>query len=334
MSAKKTIKGKIIGFIILFIILLIAAFVVFVIRYPYYPPKYVTSSSNGAIAVNQDTHASQGFGLDSARVDSQITLQIPEGQADAVYKYLKDKYVGQDNILKEQFSTLQLQGEKMSDLSIFTDDYYDTPWLDLYNNQNSARYRIRLNTTNPLDAKSGRELVQIKVTPPGQFDTRAELKYQVNSFKKMNIEFDDLHPFIGLVVKKERADFKKVFQAADINPYQLRKVFTLTQNRRRVYIDWDQTNILSISVDQGGAGLLWAKSQFSSIDVGLVEVAYTEADAAKRQTLGAIRSAVLKDLTDHFPELTVNTDSKYGIILTGLIQQIHAIPWLMKYNIL
>jgi hypothetical protein len=101
-----------------------------------------------------------------------------------------------------------------------------------------------------------------------------------------------------------------------------------------VYINWDETNILSFSVDQGGADILWAKEKFSSVDVGLVEVAYTEADKEKRDTMWRIRDALVKDLTEHFPELTVNSEAKYQIILRGLIKQISLIPILEKFKIL
>ncbi|MEO6710234.1 MAG: hypothetical protein ABIP42_11705, partial [Planctomycetota bacterium] len=72
-------------------------------------------------------HAARGFGTDSARVDSQITLKIPTARADEVYEYLKSRYVGRSDILAEQFPGHHLHGQAMSDLSIFTDRYFDTP---------------------------------------------------------------------------------------------------------------------------------------------------------------------------------------------------------------
>ncbi|HUR27888.1 MAG TPA: hypothetical protein VM509_06865, partial [Planctomycetota bacterium] len=84
------------------------------------------------LTVRSDQHEARGFGTDSARVDSQITMRIPDAQADAVYQYLVDKYVGQTGILAEQFPGIHLSGQKLSDVSVFRDEYFDTPALQLF----------------------------------------------------------------------------------------------------------------------------------------------------------------------------------------------------------
>lgn len=335
MSKIRLNDRKIIIFLISFLLILALSVVALFVWYPYYPPKpTIAIGPNEATGINQATHVARGTGVDAARVDSQITLKIPSEQVDAVYQYLKDAYVGKDGLLKDQFPSAHLRGQTPSDVSVFTDVYYDTPALDLYNNQNSARYRFRVNTTNPDDRKSGRELVQLKVTPPGQFDTRSEIKYDVMPLGDLKNGIDDAHPLIRLIKKNKREEFKNIFLKANIDPYSLREILTLQQTRSRVYINWDDTNIISFSVDHGGSSILWATSQFSSVDVGLVEIAYTEADVNKRKIMWDIRDAMVKDLTDHFPALTATTDSKYGIVLDGLIKQIHVIPLLIKYKII
>src|SRR5262245_46529344 len=113
----------------------------------YYPKVGVELEGGPNFAPNQEQHTSRGYGADSVRVDSQITFRIPDGQAGAVYEYLKGKYVGQSGILKEQFPDIELHGQEMSDVSIFTDEYFDTPKLTLYRTMNSARHRQRTNTT-------------------------------------------------------------------------------------------------------------------------------------------------------------------------------------------
>lgn len=285
------------------------------------------------INVNQNSHDATGFGSSAARLDSQITLAIPNNQADAVYQYLKDTYVGKDNILKETFPDIHLAGQSLSDVSIFTDEYYDTRHLDLYKNENSARHRRRLNTTNPADKKSGRELIQVKVTPPGRFDYRSELKYEVERPKRVE-SVDDTHPLIGLVIPAQRSDFKKLFTDVSIDPVRLRHIVTIQQTRSRVYINWDDVNIISFSVDKGSGNILWAQAGFSSVDIGLVEVAYTAADEAKRKVMWAIRDALVKDLKDHFSGMEQAADSKYGIVLTGLMRRINLIPYLIKFHII
>ncbi len=296
--------------------------------------SYPSKAVGGDLAANQQQHDATGFGADSARIDSQVTLRIPEGEADAVYEYLKEKYVGKDPILQESFSGAHLYGQKMSDTSIFTDEYFDTPNLDLYRTTNSARHRKRVNTTNPDDRKSGRELVQMKVTPPGEFTLRSELKYEVPEDLGPVNSRDDLHPLIRFVDPKLRDDFKKVYTDVGINPQTLRHIFTITQTRRRGYINWDDKNIFSFSVDQGSAGILWTDGKFSSVDLGLVEVTYTEANEERRKTLWAIRDAAIADLKAKFPNLVQTTDSKYGIVLEQLMEQFPLIPLLLRAGVI
>jgi len=292
----------------------------------YLPTLEADPSAAPDFAIQQEKHAARGFGADSARVDSQITFRIPDGQAGAVYEYLKGKYVGQSGLLKDRFPDLDLRGQTMSDVSLFTDEYYDTPTLALYRTRNSARHRTRINTTNPEDRKSGRELVQMKVTPPGQFTLRNEFKYKVEEFTGHANTPDEFHPLIRMIDKGQREDFKKVFTDAGIDPYSLRHIFTIHQTRSRGYFNLGETNILSFSVDEGSAGMLWAEGRFSSVDLGLVEVAYTEADEARREQMWAVRDAIIEDLRAHFPELVQTSNSKYGIVLGELMQEIPLIP--------
>jgi hypothetical protein len=274
-----------------------------------------------------------GFGSDAARIDSQITFKIPEGQADALYQYLRTKYFPEKIVTMEQFPGVRLIGQEMSDVSVFTDQYFDTPNLDLYKNTNSARYRLRINTTDSHDRKSGRELIQIKVTPPGQFDLRNELKYKLSRSAQYQMR-DGRLPFVRYVSGGKRADFIEVFAKAGIDANTLRHILTITQTRSRVYVNWDKKNIVSFSVDQGEARILWAKGKFASVDVGLVEKTYTEADESKRKIMWQIRTAMAEDLKKQFPGLTVTSDSKYGIVLGQIIKKIGYIPTLLEFGIL
>ncbi len=291
-----------------------------------------TTPAADASLFNQDSHDSTGFGIDAARVDSQITLKIPDGKAPEVYRYLVTTYVENDEFLKKAFPKLDIEGQKRTDISNFVDEYFDTPDLALYAGQNSVRHRSRTNTTDPTDRKSGRELVQLKVTPPGRFDLRTELKFDVEENPKLET-VDDRHPLIKLVNDKQRADFKDALTTVGINPYSLRRVITNKQVRSRVYINLDKKNILSFSVDEYGARVLFAKAGASSVDVGLVENAYTEADATTRQEMQDIRNVMLKDLKEKFPELSQNEDEKYAILINQLTKKVPLFRLLVKLHI-
>ena len=47
--------------------------------------------------INQNSFMPPGFGSEGGHIDSQVTLKIPEGHADAVYNYLKSKYASWEN---------------------------------------------------------------------------------------------------------------------------------------------------------------------------------------------------------------------------------------------
>ncbi len=227
-----------------------------------------------------------------------------------------------------------MSGEQRTDISNFTDDYFDTSNLNLYANNNSARHRIRINTTDPTDPKSGRELVQIKVTPPGDFTTRTEIKFDTQAPKKSASPANRYYSLVSFVADKQKNDFETAFSDIGLNSNKLRYILTNEQQRSRVYLDWDGENFLSFSVDDGRSHILWAKARITSVDLGLVENVYTAADESKRKTLGEIRNLVLQDLQNHFPELTQTTQEKYGILLDQLTAKIRWIKWLVKWKII
>ena len=47
-----------------------------------------------------------------------------------------------------------------------------------------------------------------------------------------------------------------------------------------------------------------------------------------------IRDAIVKDLQQHFPDLTQNADSKYGIVLKQLMEQLPLIPALFVFRVI
>lgn len=274
-------------------------------------------------SVSQDAHAS-GFGSEGARVDSQITLAMPDNKVDEVYQYLRDTYGTHDNLLKNAFPDLDLNGQSQEDVSEFVDDYYETPDFDFFHSMSSVRHRHRSNLVNPEDVKNGRELIQVKTTPFGRFDLRTEVKFLVQPLK------DDIHPLVGIVDDKQRTDFKNVLTNIGINPYNLRHIFSLRQVRRRVYLNWGTENFFSFSVDTGEARMLWGVGKFASVDLGLVEKVYTPAGVEKREKMVEIKNFILKDLQDHFPYLAQNSDDKYNIIINQLSSQIPKFKLLFK----
>ena len=51
-----------------------------------YPAIPEEGDNTFGVDVNQEQHDAKSFGLENARIDSQLTFRIPDGQADAVYE--------------------------------------------------------------------------------------------------------------------------------------------------------------------------------------------------------------------------------------------------------
>lgn len=291
------------------------------------------STSVGGAIFSQDPHSSRGFGTEAARVDSQITLNIPDGQAAAVYAYLRSAYAENNDLLRREFPAFPLHGDKKIDVSVFTDRYFDTPNLDLFQSQNSARYRTRINTTNKADPKSGRELVQVKVTPPAGFAMRTELKFAVKPSKRPH-NVDDLHPLISRIDRTQRQDFKDAIEQLGLNPLTLQRTLTIQQQRSRVYIYWGEENILSFSVDEYQARTLWTTARSASVDVGLVENVFTEANENKRKKMQEIRDFMVRDLKAHFPKMEQASQEKYCILLEQIMAKLPFFRFLLKHRLI
>ena len=318
----------------LLLIVLLVSFL-YLVGIKAYPENSLSQSDSKTFGFDQSTHVA-GYGANAARVDSQITLTVPEDQVEKLYQYLRETYIDHNDLMKERFPSLDIRGENKIDISEFTDEYYDTTNLDLDKSSNSARYRTRVNTTNLNDPKSGRELVQVKATPPGQFDYRTELKFKVENkiVSQKNMTRDDTTQLLKLVNNNERGDFKKALEIVGVDPYSLRKIFTIKQKRGRVYVDWNSKNFLSFSVDQGGANKSFATGKFSSVDIGLVEDVYTPASTGERDKMWEIRDYMVEDLIKKFPNLHQTESSKYSIVLDQIRQRIPYFDLAIKYNLI
>lgn len=266
------------------------------------------------------------------RIDSQITLNIPLEQAQEVYAYLRRTYAEDDTKLRHAFPGLELRGDRAVDVSLFTDRYFDTPELALYGSGNTVRHRNRINTTNPEDRKSGRHLVQLKLTPPGRFDLRTELKFDVRSPTKYREE-DDGHPLIGIVERVQRSEFKSALRRIGIEPATLRSSITIQQQRSRIYLYLAGENILSFSVDEFSSRIWWVKAESASVDIGLVENVFTAASPEKRQEMWAIREFMVADLKRNFPMLKVTSEEKYSIILSKIESRLPWLRFIMRHGL-
>jgi len=287
-----------------------------------------------------DPNAAHGFGvgIEAVRKENDDVIAIPLGKADDVYNYIKDKYYNHTNFLKAQYPDLHLTA-KIEDDS-FSDDYFDTPNLDLFAKENSLRHRTRIDLGNSLDPKNGRELVQLKLSHDvHNAEVRDEYKFAVqphptNFYKKRVRNLDAVHPLIAVIPPKQRTQFEQEVLKLDIDPYRLRSIFTLTQHRRRVYIYWDDVFIVSLSVDEANVNRLWTHISFSGMEQQLNEIPYTQGDDASKQKMIEIRKTIIDDLKANKPYVTVNQTPKYVEGFDLLEQHMPFLRTLIRWNIL
>jgi hypothetical protein len=216
----------------------------------------------------------------------------------------------------------------------FTDVYYDSPSLQLYAGQNSVRHRQRVNLTNPDDPKSGRELLQIKLSHITDNPLeRGEIKYPIQRPRWVN-DAEDRHPLLGIVKPSYREPLRKRLATLGLNAASLRPVVTIHDRRQRIYILRDQQPFLSISLDHAQARIWWAQTEFVEIEPELNEIAFTDATPETRRYMEAVLSTIVSDLRQQFPFIESNRIPKYNKCLGRLQTELPALRLLVGMNAL
>ncbi len=277
--------------------------------------------------VGDDEFSAHGFNV--LRVESEDKIVVPAAQADAVWKYLIEKYVTNIETLKEIDPTLTAYFSE----ELFRDTYYDTPSLQVSAMQSGVRHRRRVNLTNPNDRKSGRELMQIKVSNiSSRAMERGELKYEIEYNSKVKTE-EDAHPMLGIVKAEHRADFKQQLGKLGVDPFAMREILTIDDIRRRVYVLSNGKSFISISHDTASSDKMWAKFRLVEIEPELNEIAFTEGDVTKRNRMREIGTNISKDLMEKFPDLKRDLTPKYNKALFSFESQIPALRFLIKMDL-
>lgn len=269
-------------------------------------------------------------GQEDVRIEDDFNLAYPSGKSDEMVAHLRQRYIDDQSFVKELGPNFtSAYGDED-----FVDTYFDTPKLDLYNRKAGLRYRLRTNRVDPEDRKSGRELVQLKLSGTDKFqdqgntDSRNEIKFDVERASSGNLA-DDRNPVISLIAPDMREGFKELIRELGLDPHDLRPILTIEQHRRRVYLNRDGETFISFSVDDARTQLWWAGSSFSQMEVELNELAYTAADAALKERMQKIREEMIADLREHFNYLQDDQTVKY----TKMFDLLDArLPW-MKFLI-
>ncbi len=262
---------------------------------------------------------------DQVRLENEDKLAIPLEKTEEVWSYLYKRYVEAAAGLK----ALDPNFSSSSSVEDFVDTYFDTPALQLLKSQSSVRHRGRTNETNPIDRKSGRELVQVKLNDISANDlVRGELKFEVEYPTKVK-SADDAHPLIGIVKRSEREKFKQTLSGLGLDPYGMKPIVTLEQRRRRIYIMRSEKPFLSLSLDEVTSSKLWASVRFMELEPELNEITYTEADAATRKYMEDVNTKIIDELLKTFPYVHRDLTPKYNKTFTYLGDKLGAFKFLM-----
>lgn len=263
------------------------------------------------------------------RIEQEDKLYVPADKIDEVWTWLYDNYVKNTETLK----ALDPLFTSYSDQENFSDTYFDTPDLQLLGKKFGIRHRWRSNLTNPEDAKSGRELVQIKVSAitDNPLD-RGEFKYEVRS--QINYKMpEDNHPLFSLLKYADREDFKKRVESLGIaNPYDLKPILVVNDWRRRIYFNKSDKPFFSFSLDSVSSQMFGVQVSFVEIEDELNEVTYTEADAATRYYMQSIRIKTRNEIMAKFPYIKEDLTPKYNKSFDRLENKIPFIRFWIKYN--
>lgn len=257
-------------------------------------------------------------------------LVIPQEKADEVWAWLQEYFINnQNNVLQFDPGLTSYSHEE-----VFVDTYYDTVRLALADQQGSVRHRQRENLTNPEDRKSGRELVQLKLTDNlssnGNLLNRQEYKYTVD----LTNESPNQHQLIGIIAKPERGDFINRLAGLGIQAQSLKPILTINDFRRRIYFDRSGQPFISLSLDQSVTSKWWFKSQFIEIEPQLVETTFTSSDEAGRIYMKKIVTEIIQAIQNQFPEAKIDFTPKYNKAFNALEKKIPYFRFLIRWGII
>lgn len=260
-----------------------------------------------------------GGGYNETRIEQELKLRVPdELPSDEVWKYLTTRYDNANSYLHEirPGFTATFSDE------YFRDAYHDTPDFTLLKWESGIRVRGRINANNPGDRKSGRELVQIKLKRPGDKEVnRSEIKYPVEELSKMDTPLD-MHPLLGLIGEKHRADFMARTKELGIDATQLSEVLVNLQRRRRVYVALEGKSFATITLDDVTSEKLGKKVAFTEVEMELNEIGYTNATPERREMMEAVNEKMRADLLGKFPGIVQDQTPKYNKIFKRFEAQI------------
>ncbi|MGH7540525.1 MAG: CYTH domain-containing protein [Gemmatimonadota bacterium] len=263
-------------------------------------------------------------GTNVLRIEKEDKLLVPLERAEEVWEFLHGWLVEDVEALRSLDPALTSTWSEEQ----FYDTYFDTPELTVLAREDGVRVRQRFNLTNPDDRKSGRALVQIKVS--GISDDpleRAEYKYEVADPMDLSL------PLLDIVRRSQRDQLRARLVGLELDPDAMRPILTIEDLRRRIYLTSGRTPFLSVSHDQVTVRKMWATIRFVEIEPELNEISYTEADSATRAYMAGIGKRISDAILERFPDVERNLTPKYAKAFGALAGRIPALRTLVRYGL-
>jgi hypothetical protein len=317
-TSRRKMKNKDWLYVIPFIVLIIAAAVWFVAA----PTPTISAQKAGPTPPASLTS--------DIRLENEAKLVVPMQMTEQVWDYLLARLINDKTFIQSLDPTLDSYWYD----EIFTDAYFDTPDLTMLGRNSGIRYRIRENLTDPSQVKSGRELIQIKLSSvSGDKFVRGEIKFDVTHPTKLN-EQEDMDPILGIMKRKERAKFIQALSDIKVDAYSLHKILVINQHRRSIYITRGGAPFISIRLDQDESKLLWADWKHVEIEPELNEIPYTAASDSEKAAMEVINLKLLKDIQNKFPEIKLDLTPKYTKAFNYLESQIPRLRFMIANNLI
>lgn len=233
------------------------------------------------------------------RLESEYKLAVPNDEVQTIWTYLQNSYVNEDISIGD----LVLKG--ISAKEIFIDKYFDAADERFAKAEISLRHRKRFK-----DGKLIKELIQLKTPYSEDKVIRNEIKFEVNTKRKLN-DISSRHPFLKFLNNAETERMKHQLAAFKINANQIDASLKLTQTRKRAYIkDLNNESVATITLDKV-SNFSFPFQSFVELELELNEILYTEADENERAKLRGLNESIKEKLFENFPNLQVDQRSKY-----------------------
>ncbi len=256
-------------------------------------------------------------------------MNIPKGLENNVYQYLLDRYVNH----KTDWLSPQLKIDTINEN--FIDTYYDAPGLTLYNKWSGLRIRKRYAENGGLT----KQWIQIKVTakPGTQNLLRYELKWPVRTkiIKSQMINLDGNEFFGHTNLQDKESILGNLMKLGIDNPFSIRRIIDIEQNRKRVYIrDSAGEIIITITLDDTKTKVFWHSISYPEIELEMNEKMYTEGDKGKRAWMESMNRKIYRDLQKAFPEMKQDQKPKYNKCVDLITADIPSFKWLTRLGII